>query len=60
MAWDTGKQSRRPKEDFNNFLKDLDGYIEDEEEAKILLYKYLRENITFATSLISGDEGVPF
>ena len=47
MAWDAGKQSRRPKEDFNNFLKDLDGYIEDEDEAKILLYKFLREKYYF-------------
>lgn len=60
MSWDEGKQSRRPKEDFNEFLKGIDGYIEDEDEAKILLYKFLKENITFTTSLISGVELFPF
>lgn len=60
MVWDEGKQSRRPKEDFNEILKGINGYIEDEDEAKILLYKFLRENITFTTSLISGVELFPF
>jgi hypothetical protein len=60
MAWEPGKQKRSSKEDFNEFLLNLDGYIEDEEEAKILLYKFLRENITFTTSLLSGVELFPF
>jgi len=60
MAWDKGSQKRKDKEDFNDFLSSIDGYIEDEEEAKILLYKFLRENITFSTSLLSGVDLFPF
>mgnify|MGYP003144279729 CR=1 FL=1 len=54
MAWDKGNQlPRTDEEDFNKYLLGIDGYIE-EREAKILLYKFLRENITFTTDLISG------
>lgn len=60
MSWDAGKQKRKDKEDFNSFLSNIDGYIEDEEEAKILLYKFLRENITFSTNLIAGVDLFPF
>lgn len=60
MAWEEGAQKRKNKEDFNRFLSNIDGYIEDEEEAKILLYKFLRENITFATNLLSGVDLFPF
>ena len=60
MAWETGKQiSRRSKEDFNEELLKLTGFIE-EKEAKILLYKFLRENITFTADLISGVKLFPF
>lgn len=60
MSWETGSQKRKKSEDFNKLLSEIEGYIEDEDEAKILLYKFLRENITFATSLISGVELFPF
>lgn len=60
MAWEEGAQKRKNKEDFNRFLSNIDGYIEDEEEAKILLYKFLRENITFSTNLLSGVDLFPF
>jgi len=60
MTWDQGNQSRLKKEDFNSRLKEIEGFIEDEEEAKVLLYKFLRENITFTTSLIGGVELFPF
>ena len=60
MAWDKGNQlPRTDEEDFNKYLLGIDGYIE-EREAKILLYKFLRENITFTTDLISGVNLFPF
>lgn len=59
MSWEEGKQKRSPSEDFNNLLKSKKGYIE-EDQAKILLYKFLKENITFSTSLLSGVELFPF
>ena len=60
MSWETGKQNRDKKEDFNQELKKIEGFIENEEEAKVLLYKFLRENITFTTDLIGGVELFPF
>ena len=60
MAWDKGNQlPRTDDEDFNKYLLGIDGYIE-EREAKILLYKFLRENITFTTDLISVVNLFPF
>jgi hypothetical protein len=60
MAWETGNQlSRKGEEDFNEYLKSLEGFIE-EREAKILLYKFLRENITFTADLVSGVQLFPF
>jgi len=60
MTWETGSQSRTKKEDFNQQLKQIEGFIESEDEAKILLYKFLRENITFTTNLIGGVDLFPF
>ncbi len=59
MSWEIGDQNRTKKIDFNELLKQKKGFL-DEEEAQILLYKFLRENITFATDLISGVELFPF
>jgi hypothetical protein len=60
MAWEIGNQiSRNADPDFNKKLFELEGYLE-EEEAKILLYKFLRENITFTTDLVSGVKLFPF
>jgi len=59
MAWDKGEQLRSKKEDFNKLLLETKGFLE-EDEAKILLYKFLRENITFSADLISGVELFPF
>ena len=59
MSWEIGDQNRTEKIDFNELLKQKKGFL-DEEEAQILLYKFLRENITFATDLISGVELFPF
>src|SRR6056300_21169 len=59
MSWDEGQQKRQVKEDFNKLLLSKEGFLE-EDEAKVLLYKFLRENITFSTDLISGVELFPF
>ena len=60
MSWEVGNQeSRSPDRDFNEKLLEMKGYLE-EREAKILLYKFLRENITFTTDLISGVKLFPF
>jgi hypothetical protein len=59
MTWDIGAQKRSDKEDFNKKLLELKGFIE-EDEAQILLYKFLKENITFSTNLIAGVELFPF
>jgi len=60
MAWEIGSQKSR-KEDINvnDQIMSLEGFIE-EDEAKVLLYKFLRENITFTTDLISGVKLFPF
>jgi hypothetical protein len=60
MAWEQGKQiSRKDSDDFNEELLKMEGYLEDQ-EAKILLYKFLRENITFTADLVSGVKLFPF
>ena len=60
MAWETGNQlSRRGDDDFNKKLGEIKGFIE-EKEAKLLLYKFLRENITFTADLVSGVQLFPF
>ena len=59
MAWEEGNQNRPQKEDINKFMMSLEGFIE-EDEAKVHLYKFLKDNITFTTSLISGVDLFPF
>ena len=53
MAWETGTQKlHREFKDINQSILEKEGYLE-ETEAKILLYKFLRENPSFAC-----DDGV--
>jgi len=59
MSWETGQQKRNPRRDINTFLKEKEGYL-DEAEAKLLLYEFIKENVTFGTNLISGVELFPF
>lgn len=59
MAWEEGSQIRRPKEDINLSISNLEGWLE-EDIAKENLYKFLKENITFTTSLMSGVDLFPF
>lgn len=59
MAWNKGNQIRREKEEINEQILQLEGFLE-EGEAKQNLYKFLRENITFTTSLVGGVDLFPF
>ena len=54
MAWIEGKQKlKREYKDINQLMETKEGYL-DETEAKLLLYKFLRENPSFATQLFTG------
>ena len=60
MAWETGKQKlKREFKDINQLLLEKEGYLDDN-EAKLLLYKFLRENPSFATELFTGVKLFPF
>jgi len=60
MSWEKGIQEPRNRfPDINKEILDIDGYIE-EEEAKVLLYKFLRQNPSFAAELITGVKLFPF
>ena len=59
MTWEIGSQLRKKYPDYNKQLLEIEGTV-DEEEARVLLYKFLRENITFTVSLLSGVDLFPF
>ena len=59
MSWSEGNQKRALKENYNEYLNSIEGFLE-EDVAKQHLYKFLRENITFTTSLVSGVDLFPF
>jgi hypothetical protein len=62
MAWEEGNQKERVNKtrDINKQLLAGDiGFLE-EKEAKILFYKFLRENITFSADLLMGIKLFPF
>jgi len=60
MSWEVGNQIARPSfKDINDEILSKKGYLE-EQEAKILLYKFLRNNTTFATELLAGVKLFPF
>ena len=59
MSWEEGKQIYQKRQDINSYINNLEGFVE-ERESKLLLYKFLRENPTFTTELISGIKLFPF
>jgi hypothetical protein len=59
MSWETGNQKPLKREDVNKQILELEGYLEDN-KAKYWLYKFLRENVTFTTELLTGIELFPF
>lgn len=60
MSWETGNQISRNSEFISNEdLAKIEGFLE-EREAKLLFYQFLRNNVTFATDLITGVKLFPF
>ncbi len=61
MTWIDGKQQKRDKysSDINHEILAKKGFLE-EREAKLLLYKFLRANITFTVDMLSGIKLFPF
>ena len=60
MTWDKGIQKSRTEfEDFNKEILQKKGFLK-EEESQLLLYQFLRQNVTFATDLLSGVKLFPF
>jgi len=59
MAWHTGKQKRKQKSNINSDIASIEGFLE-EDVAKEHLFKFLKENITFTTNLVSGVDLFPF
>jgi len=60
MSWETGNQKNRANLfRSNDDIAKIDGFLE-EREAKLLFYEFLRNNVTFATDLITGVKLFPF
>lgn len=59
MSWDAGNQKPLKREDVNKEIMDLEGYLEDN-KAKYYLYKFMKENVSFTTELLTGIELFPF
>ena len=60
MSWTEGTQRRPPsKYRSNEELAAIEGFL-DEREAKIALYEFLRNNITFTAELLMGIKLFPF
>jgi phage terminase large subunit-like protein len=60
MSWTEGHQQRRCRQlRGNDDLLKLEGFLE-EREARLALYEFLRNNITFTTDLILGVKLFPF
>ena len=60
MAWEPGIQKRRKTfANINEEIMAKEGYLEDT-DAKILFYKFLRENPSFASELLTGVSLFPF
>lgn len=61
MSWDIGEQEIRSQfpSSINKEILSKKGFLEDR-EAKLYLYEFLRNNVTFAVDLISGIKLFPF
>ena len=60
MSWEAGHQQRNFKKcRSNEELSQLTGFLE-EKDAKIALYEFLRNNMTFAADLMLGVKLFPF
>ena len=61
MSWEPGVQKKKQTEwdNINDLILSKKGFLE-EKEAKILLYQFLKQNVTFTVDLISGVKLFPF
>jgi hypothetical protein len=60
MSWEVGNQKSRNKDkDINKIIMEKEGFL-DEREAKLLLYRFLRENPSFTSELLTGVQLFPF
>ena len=60
MSWETGNQKLNKKfKHINQEILDTKGFI-DEKKSKILLYKFLKENPSFTSELLTGVSLFPF
>jgi len=60
MAWEVGNQRPRKLDlNVNEELLQYEGFLE-EKEAKLLLYRFLKENVSFTTQMLMGVELFPF
>ena len=57
--WYANEKFIDPVEDVNKELLKIEGCL-DEKEARISLAKFLRNNLSFTTELISGIKLAPF
>ena len=61
MTWEIGKQTGRAQYSsaVNQEILSKKGFL-DEKEAKLLLYRFLKGNVTFTADLLSGIKLFPF
>lgn len=60
MSWETGNQKLNKKfKNINQEILNTKGFI-DEKTSKVLLYKFLKENPSFSSELITGVSLFPF
>ena len=61
MTWEPPQSHLNIKDEphINEIILGKEGFLEDQ-EARILLYQFLRQNITFAVDLLSGVKLFPF
>ena len=60
MSWEVGNQKSRNKDrSINEIIMAKEGHL-DEREAKLLLYRFLRENPSFTSELLTGVQLFPF
>ena len=61
MTWTVGTQKKHPvlNSNINQEILAKEGFLEDK-ESKVLLYEFLRNNLTFSVDLISGIKLFPF
>lgn len=57
--WEVGLQQPVPLDNVNEEMLTKKGYLE-EKDAKLLLYRFFKENISFSTKILMGVDLFPF